>query len=210
MQCAPDGFERHVFDLCYPLEAEPDRLRAVAPVAGFEYHRLTNQSVSRNWNAVIGMLGLNYGDILIGLDPDSRPTDPSWAQAIVDVFRADSSIAMVSLDGRTMREPHHLAIPYRLETIGGRVCRLYERLTAWPLMAFDVGWILDQGGLGEQNAVYGYTEHWVEERLGGRRWAMLHEFYDDTADSPDSEYIAWKEASARKQFNDTFEAWIAR
>lgn len=211
MALAPrEGFERYVFDLCYPLERDQDAMRAAADRSGFEYHRLENRSVSRNWNAVADLLKLEHGDIMIGLDPDSRPVTPGWARAIVDVFEADPSVAMVTMDARTMREPHHMAIPFRLETIGGHLCRVYERLTAWPLMSFDVGFMRDVGGLGEWNAVYGFTEHWVAERLGSRRWVMLHEFFDDTETATDPEYEAWKQANRAGEFNSTFEAWLAR
>jgi len=207
------GIEHVLVDVGYPIPSRTQNSQDLIELAlkrGSTYIRTPNRSVSKNWTFVHKLLGLKRGDILIGLDPDSRPREPGWVDTIVKVFDGDPSVAMVTLGGAWLMLPQHVNKPFSTEIVNGVEARFYHELIQWPLMSFECGFIEDCGGLGEWNAVYGYSEHWAEQRMGplGRRWCVLPNIHDDCAPCPDPLYETWKELGRVRRVNCTFEEWL--
>ena len=59
--------------------------------------RIPNRGVSGNWTQIAYLYDIGRGDVLIGADPDERPMDAGWVDAMAKVMQGDSSIAIVSL-----------------------------------------------------------------------------------------------------------------
>lgn len=83
-----------------------------------------NLGLHRGLNYMVDQLDLQDDDVVIGFDPDEKPLREGWAQAMVDVFKADPTCGWISLmsppaaeymnsHGATDKDvgPHRLRVP---------------------------------------------------------------------------------------------------
>lgn len=187
------------------------RLIDLADKHGWNYVRMIdNRGVTKNWSWVSDQLGLSDGDVLMGCDPDGKPMQPGYLDAIMNVFNSDPSYYTVQLNRACI---YRMAdIPKSERQINGTWVIDYHRLISWSLGAFDIGWIKRIGGFDQYSKWYSYFEHYVSDRatpLGGR-FAILRDFYDEHQATPNPKYQAWKLASAEKRTELDFATWLTQ
>ncbi len=205
--------QKLLVDPAYPLtgkrtQAEfSEELKEIAAKFGWEYLKISNKGTSNNWNAVSDYLRIGDGDVLFGCDPDARPVQPKYLDAMMRVFNGDSSAYTVQLNTAGV---YVMGLPRDEFEVNGEPVIAYKQLVAWPCGAFDGGWLRRIGGLAQRHGSYGYIEHETSakaEPLGGR-FLMLRDYYDDHQKAEHPEYTAWKLACAQFQTSLPFDEWL--
>lgn len=206
--------ERKVlFDPSYPAqnmpqEAHADALKWVANEYGWEYIKIKNINVSENWKQAIQIMGLKEGDVLYGCDPDERPKSPRYLDAIMDIFNWSPEAYYVGMCEPGVAEScnhfvRHFGSTYALD---------FHSLVAWPVGAFDVGWMKKIDGPKMLANQYGYIEHGTSNaamRFGGKFY-MLRDFISIHLKDSDAKYTQWKLESAHRATSIPFEEWLKK
>jgi hypothetical protein len=198
----------------YPLALQPMHTKALFDIAlqyGWNFIRpFKNLGVAGGWNLVINELGLTEGDVLIGIDPDGRPQQDRWANAILDVFNNDPSCYYITLNRESIYSMKHLG--HKDKKVGDHWVVEFPQLVSWCLGGFDIGWVKKVGEVGQYSKLYSYTEHHFYDRatpMGGKFY-YIRDFYDDHLKADDQEYTAWKLASANHTTELDFKDWLHR
>ena len=104
-----DNFHHIIVDVGFPLiidekpssikeakEHNTSELKRICSKYGSEYLQIENIGVSQNWNAVIKHLNISKNDVIIGVDPDERPQNKNWLNAMAEVLSVEN-IGMTAL-----------------------------------------------------------------------------------------------------------------
>lgn len=214
----PGNYERVLVDVSYPLEDPKRNAVALAIIARDNNCLLLrpskNRGVADNYNWVWNELELCEDDCIIGLDPDCRPTKPGWAEAIAEVFSADPSIGSLHLNRpKEQTTANEWDIPHYDEVIAGYTVRFYNGMLAWSMMAYSGRFMIQSGGLQQENKHYGYIEHWCDAKMKelGMRWGRLMQFsevHDFDVNHP--KVREWKKLNEQRQENSTLEEYLKR
>ncbi len=151
-----NDFHHIIVDLGFPLEKggvipkdikiaksnNSKRLKALAEKYGSEYIKIENVGVSQNWTAVYKHLKMRDGDVLIGADPDERPQQNNWVEAMGEVLRSDHKIGMVSLTMPQQRKK----LPSVNVNIDGIKGIMLGGGGQWALIGFSKPFIEAMGG----------------------------------------------------------------
>lgn len=235
-QLNPDGGFTHVIaDLGYPLGQSRDswdivpqhmgvnkrkNAMAIIDIAdnyGSVSVRFPNIGVSGNWTQVAQMFAVGRGDVLIGADPDERPMDKGWVEAISKVMQGDSTIAIVSLV-----LPEQLALEGFFENYfwGEREVngvRVWEGrgMPQWALIGISGNFIHAVGGVPRPDVapIYGWIETACDYHMKrlGMKWVMLPDYrVQHIASSPLAQ--EWKNYNVGEESvtagQCTFEDWL--
>lgn len=201
-----------IVDCHWPLEQsqlQTQMLSHIAAKHGWQFVRpLKNRGVAGNWNWIISELGLGTGDVLYGADPDGRPQETGWAEAMLDVFNNAPECYTVQFNRPEIYA--NKALGAREKEINGRWVLDYPQLISWSLGAFSIEWLNKIGGFTQDSAQYGYCEHSISRHaaLLAGRFYMLRDFYDHHLASPSPLYQEWKLASAQKKTESDFGSWV--
>ncbi len=195
-------------DARYPGN-DPSILNEWASMHGWNYVRPSqNRGVAENWSWVMRELDLKEGDVLFGMDPDGRPQQNGYLDAIMDVFNACPEVYTVQLNRPCVYAQNR---PRFERQVGNGTWIIdYHQLVAWSLGAFDCGWLRKIGGLKQRHPIYGYTEHATDDALGplGGKWVITKDFYDVHLKSTDHNYTDWKMECAHNRTRLPFEQWL--
>lgn len=198
-----------LLDPGYPLETEDNSLKLsmLAAEYGWQYAKIENISVADNWNQAIKLMDLKEDDIILGMDPDGRPQEDGWLAAMMDVFDHSPECITVQFSQPGVEQQQH---GQTVVKFGNTEVYNYPRLIAWSLGSFSVKWLNRIGGMGQQAAKYGYTEHHIMDHAGklGAKFYILKGFHDHHLKAPDDLYTQWKLESAQKKINSDFADWL--
>ncbi len=200
--------EHVVVDLGYPIpsaEENTAELLKLAQEKGLTYLKLPNLGVAKNWQQVVDRYNLGNGDVLVGVCPDARGEHKGWVKAGVEVMLADPDCFTVQLNRYGDYAPYNPEV----HEVGGHQVIRFPQLVAWSVGMFNMGLIKSIGGFEAWNPYYGWSEHYLVEKLlpMGKHWCFLKNHYDNGVGSPDQVYTQWKIESAGGVTRDSFEDW---
>jgi hypothetical protein len=231
----PENTYKHVIaDLGYPLGQKRESWEMVPQHMGInkrknaveivdigtlhmsDFVRVPNKGVSGNWTQIAQMYDIGRGDVLIGADPDERPMDKGWVDAMAKVMQGDSSIAIVSLV-----LPELLALEGFFEKYfwGEREVngiRVWEgkSMCQWALIGISGNFISAVGGIPHPDAapLYGWIETACDihmKRLG-MKWVILPDYrVQHIASSPlAQEWKNWMVGPGLDSGQVPFEQWL--
>jgi hypothetical protein len=201
--------EHVVVDLEYPLpsaEENSDRLQKLALEKRLSYMKLPNLGVAKNWQQVVERYRLQDTDTLVGVCPDTRGEHPGWVRAGVEVLQADPDCFTVQLNRYGDYRPYNPEV----RRVGSHNVVRFPQLVAWSTGMFNMRHINEIGGFEAWNPYYGWSEHYLVEKLlpMGRHWCFLKDHYDAGLPSPDPDYTQWKIESAGGVTKSSFEDWL--
>lgn len=199
-----------IIDQHWPLSSaatRAERLMAIAQEFGWDYADPgKNLGVAGGYNWLIDHKKPDDGDIIFSIDPDERPQTVGYADAMMRVFEADHSAVTVQVNHGI---PEYTALPHQVLEIGGVKVNHYDRVTAWSMGAFSVGWLKRLGGMSQPHKVYGHVETQMYNKfypLGGR--AFILPDYKSVHLEGNAIYRQWKDAAARFQTQLDFAGWL--
>jgi hypothetical protein len=181
-----------------------------------EFVRFPNKGVSGNWTQVAQMYEVGRTDVLIGADPDERPMDEGWVDAMSKVMQGDSSIAICSLV-----LPELLALEgffdkyfWGEREING--IRVWEgrHMCQWALIGISGNFINAAGGVPSPDAapLYGWIETACDAHMKrlGMKWVMLPDYrVQHIASSPlAQEWKNWMVGPGLDQGQISFDEWL--
>jgi len=173
-----------------------------------------NLGVHGGWNYVIKELGLDGGDVLVGVDPDGRAQSSNWAHALMDVFNERPEMYYGTCnDDRYYKFGWHMC-SHDHQTESGIRYLTFSRVVAWSLGGFDIGWVKRIGGLNQVSKYYGGIEDYVYNKattLGGR-FFKLKDHTDKHIYDVNEDYVKWKRHQCKFTLADDidFEQWLIR
>lgn len=227
----PKDVTHYILDNHYPVNETENRkqIRELAERFGCIYFDSGGDiGLYRSCNAMMDHAGLCPEDIIMGCDPDDRPT-PGWVDALRSVMLADPSFAIVGAvfpfygvpeverngkEGTPFSE-HVRNLPE--ETIAGHKVLIHPSVEMWKVCATSTRMLLEMGGLpiNPNHQLYGGQESlqhlWWRER--GMRLGYLpaisaeHVKTDYSPSRFDAAYRSWKNAHLAG-FSGRFADWL--
>lgn len=207
LQCHYHGeYERYLIDCGFP-GVDSEVWKNLAWKYRCIYLKIDNGGVSENWNTVARILNVSDHDVLIGLDPDERPKQTGWIEAIASVMKADPTIGYITTN-KIGYEPEGNINDYVDLNIAGVAVREYNSLVAWILGGFSGRCLNAIRGLAQENKYYGYLEHETLRRMKnhGFRWLMLRDYYAEHLASGEK-LMEWKNLNRDRNMQMSFEEW---
>jgi len=216
-----EGFVHVILDQHYPADEggmHSEKIKALCKkykciYLDSHYDRGLHQGLNYAWQA----MSVIPGDILIGCDPDDRPS-PGAFQAMKKVMQADPLIAVCGLNFHVLpwKQKEHGLVMEEVKTAGERVW-VHPSVEMWNVAAFNTHFIQSVGGFHQPNAYYGGLEvalfrEWPKHGL------KLVYLIDHTAESVpvnredpelyDIAYGDWKIAHATKGYQKSYAEWL--
>lgn len=225
----PDASFRHIIaDIGFPLvkgdEIPPDieaakqintsSLMHLAREYKSAYLQFANVGVSQNWDRIRHHVYLENDDVLICADPDERPQNAGWVNAIAAVLRGPERLAWCSL---MMKEHLPLLEEKGMKTASINGYRVYimDDIFSWAQGGFHGRFLNEIGGVPVPDGagIYGWIEHACHQKIKqyGYRWAILADYFvEHTDDTPI--YRKWKThvTSNVSEGQMQFEDWLGR
>ena len=217
----PLGQYRETWDIVPQFISINKRKNAISIIDTATLHksdcvRIPNRGVSGNWTQIAYLYDIGRGDVLIGADPDERPMDAGWVDAMAKVMQGDSSIAIVSL-----ALPELLALDGFFEKYfwGEREIngvRVWEgrHMCQWALIGISGNFIQAVGGVPspEVAPLYGWIETACDAHMKklGMKWVMLPDYRaQHIASSPlAQEWKNWMVGPGMDIGQISFEQWL--
>lgn len=226
-------FRHIVIDLSFPLEVDEvpidikasikrnsERLMEMANRYGSLYVKMQNKGVSQNWTNVYRSIEMYDEDSLICVDPDERPMNEGWINAIGNVLRGGNKYAWVSL---TM--PEHIQILNKSNTIekniwGYKVLEVIGNLN-WAQGGFSGKFLNETKGIPylDTHPIYGHLESASMAMMNnlGYTWCMLpdylvkHTDYEKGSEGSSRLLREWKnDIIFGNKGQITFEEWLKK
>ena len=206
-------FFHYVVDLDYPLYEDTipndvkqskliasKKMRTIAKVNGSSYLKYDNVGVSQNWQSFVDYVMPNDNDIVIGADPDERPLNMGWVDAIKSVMDGDDKIAVASLFMTDHQKLIH-RYPKTERIINGIRVWEMDKLINWALIGIKGSFLnkIDKIPFPEKAPKYGWLEHELYPLIikHGYKWVILPDYLVKHTDYPQDVgtsklYRAWK------------------
>jgi hypothetical protein len=200
-------YNHTIIDPGFPLNT--DDLSVIATKYNSEYRQIDNIGVSQNWNQVIDIIKPNDNDTLIGVEPDERPLDNDWINAMNKVLSIDN-MAMCAL----MIDDHiQYADSWEAELKSKEGIEYYEMhgVVNIALIGLSGKFVnhIKEIPIPEQASRYGYIEWALWEKIQelGYNWAILkdyrvHHLFGDGL------YREWKEYCFSTKDQLSFDEWM--
>lgn len=211
-------YEYYIIDPGYPIPSKAEnfyRLVDISRAYNVDIIRpFQNRGVSGNWRWAVYELGLQKGDVIIGMDPDSAPQEQGWCDAVSDVLTQEEK--PIAYCGLTRISPPQLSTEvdesrksYTIDTLGERKVRFYAEPVSWPMGGFNVQFVRERG-IHQPRTRYGFIEMGTIRLMEGTAWdwCMLDDFHDATFDRGDQRYQEWKIKQARNETHLDFEDYL--
>lgn len=195
-----------LFDVGYPLDGQAEKLKELCLKFGWQYQPLENLGTAGNWNYAWRFIG--RPDILIGVEPDERPTDTTWIDKTVMIMSSERAKKLAYLG---MGQAHfgkmyeHLLKPKFV--IEQCVLKRYTEPVGWAMGSFS-GAFLEKVGV-KGGAHYGNVEGMTGAAIeaNGFEWALFDEI-NSVHMEDDAKYTRWKIDSADRRTNVSFREWL--
>lgn len=221
----------YILDNHYPVDEAENRkqIRALADRFGCTYLDSGGDiGLYRSCNAMMSHAGLSKEDIIMGCDPDDRPT-PGWVDAFRSVMLADPSYAIVAATFPFYGVPeveraNAPSTPFfdhvrnlREETVAGIKVMVHPGVEMWKVACTNTRMLMEMGGLPiePKHQLYGGQEclqfNWWRER--GMKLGYVpsitaeHVKTDYSPSRFDAAYRTWKNAHLGG-FSGRFADWL--
>ncbi len=217
-QPLPPGVEHVIIDQHYPINGAYNRAAIKMLAQNYKCTLVDSGEdlgLHRGLNNAVKALGIKPEDILVGCDPDDRPS-PGFIEAIESVMRADPTLAILGLTFWVIPWKREKGIPFTDEVIAGHNVWIHPTVEMWNACGWNMKFIHSIGGFDQPNAFYGGLEaklypRWSEQ---GLRLGYLPDVRSDAATVNredkhilDPEYRQWKDAHLAG-FERSFEEWL--
>lgn len=214
--------ERVIFSNPYPIRPKATILKTAQLARQFEFLHIVSPGdigLHNGLNQVVKAKHLGPYDVLIGVDPDDRPT-PGFIKAMTETMVLDSKIAVLGLSFKVIAEAKKNSPGLYVEKKVGDY-RVWEHRTVemWNIACYRMFFILGINGFKEQFAYYGGLEsalypEWVK---AGMHLSYLADYNSEAAPVDkrdphyfDQEYKQWKDMHITNQFKGSFDAWLIK
>lgn len=170
----------------------------------------------KSLNNFVSVAGITSEDVVIGCDPDDRPT-PGFATALADVMRADPSLAIAAANFWRIDEVLSTCPNPWLKQVSGHQVWIHPSVEMWNVCAWNMRLIHDVGGFHQPNSHYGGIEIGIAGamRAKGMKLGYVLDVRSDAAvvDHGDArlidpEYRRWKIDHATKGFAGSLADWL--
>src|SRR6267154_2065348 len=154
------GAEHVIIDNHYPIQKTKnhENIRSLANEFGCTYvDSGKDLGLHRGINHAAVVLGVKPDDVVIGCDPDDRPSD-GFVEATRDVMTADKSIAVLALMFWVIDQRLEQGVAFKKETIAGREVLIHPSIEMWNICGFNWGLVTSMGGLNQTRPYYGGLE----------------------------------------------------
>jgi hypothetical protein len=206
--------EHHVLWQHYPINKDRnfDELKSICKKYGAILHDAgKNLGLHDGFNYLVRAARCGPGDIVIGYDPDSYPTESGWDMALVRAIWGSTDTVWASLMNPRSRE-ELTARGYDRAKVDGHI-EVWKAKTAVvnSVCAWSVDWLKSVGMLTENRPFYGHLESAMWGKLGKKRWAFLPGWgeSDHLRWAHDQKYIEYKWVHAHlKTWDGDFESWL--
>jgi len=219
MREIPVGINHVIIDNHYPINKEKNRreIRQICESFGAIYvDSGRDLGLHEGLNHMTKKVGMGANDILIGCDPDDRPS-PGSISAMDSGMRAlKGNVAVLALNFSVIKDRVNQGVPFRKLTVDGKRVLLHPSVEMWTVAAFDMGFIYGAGGFKQTYAYYGGLESALYGYMAaqGKALGYLQDFDADhlhlDRNDPtlfDPEYRMWKNAHL-SGFSGSFEEWL--
>lgn len=214
----PNGVEHYILDQHYPLPSKAqnsERIKNICIYYGLKYLNAgKNLGYHEGINWAIEQMDLADGDVVVNFDQDAQIAGGSeaWLCAIFRSFFVDKTLACVGINNETIdRELKERG--FFDESKNYLVMRFMKAPVVMSIIAWQVGFIREVGGLKENTLHYGGVEAvmWPYLCERGRRWAVLPAYWEDVSlwHESDPEYREWKVKHGQElSFKEDFETYL--
>lgn len=189
-------YQHFVIDLSFPLrygsdvpkDIEDAKTQNIIDLLRYseyyecKYLSIPNVGVSQNWSRVYEELKVGANDVLIGIEPDEKPLNKGYVQAMADVLLSDRKIALVSL---LMKEQEQYLKDnpqsFTEENIAGHRCYVVHGTMSMAMIGFSGRFLNEIGGIPvpDGTSIYGNIESasYNEIKEHGYEWCFLADYY---------------------------------
>jgi hypothetical protein len=202
-----------IVDNHYPLEEARCRdfwVRQALELGGVYLDPGHNLGLHEGLNFALREVGATRDDVMLGMDPDTRPLTVGWDSALIEALSI-RKVGWASLwnphSEREMRERGH-------DEGEGNSLRYWSthKSVINSICGFNLGWVLDCGGFQEPSAYYGGLEGMMFPKChdAGLRWLFLRDFKEGTWDEDivPVEYKRYKYEHAFLGYPNDFATWL--
>lgn len=203
----PDRYSANVFDF-----------KNLASLFGCIFiDSLYDRGLHDSLNNAMKIVGVQPGDIVIGCDPDDRPSHGAF-QAMRQVMLATPKIAVLGLNFSVLPWKQGIeGAPWHESVIEGHRVWNHSGAEMFNIAAFNSTLLHEIGGFSQPNAYYGGIEiamyqHWVRK---GMRLAYLIDHTSEAVpvdrNDPllfDGAYSQWKVAHATQGYKKGYADWL--
>lgn len=210
-----------IIDNHYPVDQahNSERIKALATIYGCTYvDSGKDLGLHEGINNAALKLGFKPGDVVVGCDPDDRPT-PGFIHGIEKVLRADPTLAVLALNFWVipwrMSQPEQIKL-FHEEEIAGETVIIRKGVECWTVAGFNWDFVAKAGGFNQPNKYYGGLEIDLYHKwhAQGLRYGYLKNHSADGAVVDredrklfDPEYREWKTAHVNGD-QRSFKEWL--
>lgn len=172
-----------ILDQHYPVSKDANRaeIKRLADAYGCIYiDSGKDLGLHKGLNLIVKEMGIGPDDIMVGCDPDDRPT-PGFVQAIETVMRSDPSFAVLATNFWVIDWRKSQGASLQEEVIAGHAVWVHKSVEMWNICGWNMRLIHDVGGFNQPNAYYGGIEAMLypEWKARGMRLGYIRDFRSD-------------------------------
>ncbi len=196
---------RTLFDVSYPLDGQTEKLKALCEKHSWRFAACENLGTGENWNYAWRLTG--RPDVLVGVEPDERPTDPDWITKAIRVLGADRVIGFVGMGQSHFKNLYDPIIMKNRFVVDGIDLKTYKEAVGWAMGAFS-GKFLSKVGV-RSDPFYGNLESMTATAMedNGYTWALFQDINSIHLEGEKS-YELWKIESADKKTTLSYAEWL--
>jgi hypothetical protein len=175
-----DNFKHYIVDLGYPIvkagvvpdniqkskKINSEKLKEIAAKYGSKYVKMPNKGVTRNWDAFVKYINPYDEDIIIGADPDERPLNDGWVNAMSKVTREGYGLVTLMMPDHLdwKRQAGRMNKQSVIVVNGIKILKNFENIN-WGLIGISGKFFNEYGGMPLAPGIYGWMERTVNAEL---------------------------------------------
>ncbi len=200
-------YDKTLFDVGYPRLNQEVELKALCKAHRWNYQKIENLGCAANWNYVWRFLG--KPEILVGVEPDERPSNKSWISRACDCLMEDPALGFVGMGQRHFQTMYDVDPNFKNETftVGNNTLKNYKTGIGWACGAVS-GKFMEKCGM-KGDSHYGNLENQTATAMGklGFRWGLFTDIFSIHI-CGEPAYETWKVLSADRKTGLSYRDWL--
>jgi hypothetical protein len=168
-----------------------------------------NIGLHHGLNFALTAVNADRGDLMLGIDPDTRPLTVGWDDALMRALSIPD-VGWASL-GNDHSEGEMATRGFTESQESGLRLKTTKQAVVNSLCGFKLSWVKDVGGFQETSEYYGGVECLMFPMCvkAGLRWVWLQDYREGKFDTDlsDPDYRHYKWAHAHKGWKGDFATW---